>query len=80
MPRYLGNFPKTQTFGEFPKYPVIWEISKILKIYHAQIWENPQNTWNSGEFPKYLGIRGIPQVPGYLGNSPNTLESGDFPK
>ena len=33
MPNYLGNFPNTQRFGEFPKYSVIWEISKILKIY-----------------------------------------------
>ena len=71
MLSYFGNFPNTQTFGEFPKYPVIREISKILKIYQPQIssgiWEiwritqmpgnqgNFQNDWESGEFPKFLG-------------------------
>jgi len=57
--RHLGNFPDTQAlenfldtqaFGKFPNClgileisAVIWEISKILKIYHPQIsvsiWE-----------------------------------------
>ena len=71
MPSYLGNFPNTQTFGKFPKYLVIREISKILKSYCPQIslgiWEiwritqmpgkqgNFQNDWESGEFPKFLG-------------------------
>ena len=56
FPRYLGimgNSPNTweswgihqipRGLGNFPKYPVIREISKILKIYHSQItigiWE-----------------------------------------
>ena len=64
IPRHLGNSPNSQTFeelpkclgfGKFPKYPVIWEISKILKIYHPQI---PIEIW------------GISQMPGYLGNFP----------
>ena len=45
MPEYLRNFADTQAFGKFPRYPGIWEISKILKIYHSQlpigIWEIP---------------------------------------
>ena len=31
MPGYLGNFPYTQAFGKFPRYPGIWEISQIPK-------------------------------------------------
>ena len=31
------NFPKTQTYGKFPRYPDIWQISKILKLHHHQI-------------------------------------------
>ena len=53
MSGYLGNFPTAWVFGKFPKYPVIWEISKILQIYHPQI---------------PIGIWGILQIPGYLGN------------
>jgi len=49
--------------GKFPKYPDIWETSKILKI-SIGFWE----IWR------------IPQIPGILGNSPNTWESGEFPK
>ena len=32
-----GNFQDTQAFVEFPKYPGIWEISKIFKIYLPQV-------------------------------------------
>ena len=34
----------------------------------------------SWKFPKYLGIWGIPQMPGNLENSANTWESGILPK
>ena len=27
IPSHLENFPDTQSFGKFPRYPVIWEIS-----------------------------------------------------
>ena len=50
---------ESSALGSDSKYPGIWEISKILKIYHSQItiriWE----------------ISGISQMPGYLGNFPN---------
>ena len=59
------NFPKTYAFGKLPKYPVIWAISKILKIYLPQI---------------PIGIWGISQMPGYLGNFPNSQVSGKFLK
>jgi len=25
----LGNFPDTQAFGKFPRYPGIWKVSQI---------------------------------------------------
>ena len=70
------NSPNTQTFEEFPKYPdirgifwetysVIWEVSKIFKLYQPQI---------------PIGIWEISQMPGYLGNFPNALVFGKFPK
>ena len=27
--RHMGNFPDTQAFGKFPKYPGNWKISRI---------------------------------------------------
>jgi len=57
IPRHLGNFPDTQAFGKFPRYSCIWEISKILKIYHPEI---------------SVGIWEISQIPRHLGNSPNS--------
>ena len=89
MPGYLGNFPNAWVSGKFPKYSVIWEISKILKIYH---FENSPNSCESGKLPKYLDIWGIshidrhlekytisriPQMPGNLGNPKFRRESGD---
>ena len=95
MPSYLGNFPNTQIFGEFPKYPVIWEISKILKKYSPQIpigiWENLGNSSNSGEsgqfpktqtfgkFPRYPGIWEISQIARHLRNFPKTKAFEKFP-
>ena len=114
FPRYPGiweNFPDTQAFGKFSIYPGIWEISQIPRhlgnfldmqafvkfpIY-ACIWENfpnsyrylrvvyfkdfgnfsndwiclpkySPNIWVFGKFLKCLGIWGITQMPGYLGN------------
>ena len=65
MPGCLGNFPNTQVLGKFIIYPVISEISKILKIYHPQI---------------PIGIWEISQMPGYLGNFPIGWVSGIFTK
>ena len=53
-------YQKPINLEEFPKYPVIWEISKFLKF--VKFWE----------FPKCLGIWEIPQIPGNLANSPNS--------
>ena len=66
MPRYLGNFPNIQTFMEFPKYPVIYKISKTLKIFEPLI---PIGIW---KIPKIPGNLGIPQIPQNLGNFPNS--------
>ena len=38
---------------------------KIFKMYHPQL---------------FIGIWGISQMPGYLGNLPNSWVSGQFPK
>ena len=57
MLSYLENFPNFHRFEEFPKYPLIWEISKILIIYHPKI---PIEIWE---------ISGMPQIPGNFGNS-----------
>ena len=66
-------------FGKFPKYPVIWEISKILKI-PIGIWEISQmfgylgnfpNDWVYREFPKCLGFLKIPQISSRLRNFQN---------
>ena len=57
IPRDLGNSPNFQSF---------WKISKILEIYDPQIpWGNLGKFL--GEFPKYLGIWRIAQMPGNLG-------------
>ena len=29
IPSHLGNFPDTQAFLKFPRYPGIWEIPQI---------------------------------------------------
>ena len=50
IPGYLANFPSAKVFGKFPKYPAIWEFSKILKCIKL----------------KFLEILGISQMPGYL--------------
>jgi len=47
--RYLGNFPDTQAFGKFPRYPGIWEISQIPR--HLG---NFPDTQAFGKFPKFL--------------------------
>ena len=61
MPEDLGDFPNARVSGKFLKYPGIWEISKILKIYHPKI---PAGIWE---------ISGIPQMPGNLGKFPKCL-------
>ena len=66
MPSYLGNFPNTQTSGEFPKYIVILEISKILKIYKPQIFNG---IWKISGIPQMPGNLEKSQIPGNLGNS-----------
>ena len=35
------------------------------------MWKIPANAWESGEFPKCLGIWKIPEIPGNLENSSN---------
>ena len=64
----------------FPKYPIIWEIFKILKIYHPQIPKrnlgnlgNSPIAWESGKFPKQciFQLRKFPNFPntqGFLKN------------
>ena len=37
MPGYLENFPIAWVLGKIPKYPGIWEVSKIFKKYPPQI-------------------------------------------
>ena len=66
MPGYLGYLPNAKVFGKFLKYPIIWEIFKILKICPPQI------------FKGILEILGIPQIPGNLTNFPNALVLGKF--
>ena len=78
---FSGNFSKQVTktgeLGEISHFcylgGIFWEISKILEIYHPQIME-------FGEFTKCLGIWGIPQMSGNLGNFQNVWESGKFTK
>ena len=57
---------KCLTFWEISQIPrqysVICKISKILKIYHPQIPKYLVNIWESGDFPKCLGIWKIPQI------------------
>jgi len=45
MPGHLGNFPDTQAFGKFPRYPGIWEISQIPSHFG-----NFPNSWVFGKF------------------------------
>ena len=96
MSSYLGNFLSTQRFREFPKYPVIWEISKSKKYttqkFPLGIWEisgNPQclEIWEIPQTPgiwgipdKYFGIWGIPQIPENLEQSSSIWESGEYPE
>ena len=69
-----GKFLGESQVGLFFNYRNSSEISQIpshfwnLKIYHPQI---PIGIWE---------IWGIPQIPGNLAISPNTWESGEFPK
>ena len=42
VPRHLGNFPDTQAFGKFPRYPGIWEIAIGKFPRYPGIWEIPQ--------------------------------------
>jgi len=44
-PRHLGNFPDTQAFGKFLRYPGIWEISQI-----------PRHLGNSPNSYRYLRV------------------------
>jgi len=53
MPGYLGYLPNAKVFGKFLKYPIIWEIFKILKMCPPQILKE---YWKFWEFPKFLGI------------------------
>ena len=54
--RYLGNFPDTQAFGKFPRYPGIWEASQIpLKC--LGIWEIPQMPGYLGNFQNLKNIQ-----------------------
>ena len=76
----LGNFPNTQIFGKFPRYPIKWKISKIFKIYQPQIPIGISEISGIFQIPGILGICEIPQIPGNLGKPPNTWESGEFPK
>ena len=61
MPGYLGNFPDTQIFGKFPRYPGIWGISQIpilLKNVNAVVTVSLQGMTIMG----YLREQVIPQV------------------
>ena len=49
MLSYFGNFPNTQTFGEFCKYPGIWEIDT------PAFGKFPKNPGNK-KFPKFHNI------------------------
>ena len=53
----------------------IWEISQ-MSGYPG----NFPNAWESGKFPKCLGIWEIFQMPEKLGKFPNTWVSGKFLK
>ena len=44
------------------------------------MWKNFPNPWVSGKFPKCLGICGISQIPGYLGNFSNAWVYRKFSK
>ena len=80
--RNLGNFPNAWVSVKFLKYPGIWEVSKILKIYHPQMtgflgnFQNlknipPSNAKVSRKFPKCLGICEISQIHWHLKNFQN---------
>ena len=92
IPRHLGNFPDTQAFGKFPRYPGIWEIPQIpVGIWGWYIFKileisqmtgylgNFPDTQAFGKFPSYPDIWEISQIPGHLGNSPNAWVSWKFP-
>jgi len=81
----LGNFPDTQAFGKFFRYPAIWQISEIprhlgnssnsyryLRVVYFKDFGNFSNDWIIGEFPINLGIWEISQITRHLGNSPNS--------
>ena len=64
LSKFYGEYEGGLFFNyrKFLKCLVIWEISKILEIYLG----SSLNTRDSGEFPKYLGIWGIPQIAIFL--------------
>jgi len=66
----IGNFLKTKLLGKFPKFLDSWGISQVSSYWgnfanlknippstsHKDSGNirNSSNTWDSGEFPKYL--------------------------
>ena len=84
MTGYLGNFPKTQAFEKFPRYPGIWGISQIprhlgnfpnfyryLRGVSFKDLGNFPKTQAFGNFPRYPGIWELSQISRHLGNFPN---------
>ena len=79
MPRHLRNFPYTQAFGKFPRYPGIWENSQI-PLKYLGIWEIPQMPgWHLGNFQNLKKIQPS-NTCRYLGNFPDTQAFGKFPR
>ena len=74
MPRHLGNFPDTQAFGKFPRYPGIWENSQI-PLKYLGIWEIPQMPGYLGNFQNLKKIQPS-NTCRYLGNFPDTQAFG----
>ena len=86
IPKYLGNFPDTQLFGKFPRYPGIWEISQIpsylgnfpdTQVFGKfQVFEGClfSRFW---KFLKCLGIWEISQIPRHFSD---TQAFEKFPK
>ena len=81
----------TRKIGEFSKYPLIWEIFKILKFYQLKIplgvWEvfkffhlygNFSNTKLFGNFKNILTSNSFRSL-GNLGSFPKSCKSGNSP-